>query len=441
MKKSQNSKVKLNSFDKSFSSDVFLKKPEKYREIEQFCKETKNIITMGSNYSYSPLSLSTDSLVLDIKKFNRILYFDKKKKEVTVEGGTKIYELLNFTLNYNLWIPQLPGYPYISLGGAVATNAHGKSCGLHGTIKKSVKKILLYHKTHGWLNLSEKENKEIFELTIGGLGLTGTIVSITFNLTEFIFTEFLTKKKKISSISDIVKNFNVQTKKKSHMYSWNTASDMKNFGQGFIFESTPRKNSNKISKIKAARKNTYNFPICFWNKYTIKAVNKIYFKILDSKEKETNESFTSAVFPFVGKENYFKLFGTKGFIESQLIVPNYALNDFLVELEKICKVDEPLITLLSFKIIRGDQKLIRFEGNGTCVTLDLVNNQKNQRFLQKIDKLCIEYKVLPSIIKDSRLSKNIFDQCYTEAEEFREQLLKFDKNRVYQSEISHKFKL
>ena len=121
---------------------------------------------------------------------------------------------MNFTLNYNLWIPQLPGYPYISLGGAVATNAHGKSCGLHGTIKKSVKKILLYHKTHGWLNLSEKENKEIFELTIGGLGLTGTIVSITFNLTEFIFTEFLTKKKKISSISDIVKNFNVQTKKR-----------------------------------------------------------------------------------------------------------------------------------------------------------------------------------------------------------------------------------
>ena len=141
MKKSQNSKVKLNSFDKSFSSDVFLKKPEKYREIEQFCKETKNIITMGSNYSYAPLSLSTDSLVLDIKKFNRILYFDKKKKEITVEGGTKIYELLNFTLNYNLWIPQLPGYPYISLGGAVATNAHGKSCGLHGTIKKSVKSL------------------------------------------------------------------------------------------------------------------------------------------------------------------------------------------------------------------------------------------------------------------------------------------------------------
>ena len=441
MKKNQNSKVIFNSFDKSFSTDVFLKKPEKYTEIEKFCKDSKNIITMGSNYSYVPLSLSTDSLVLDLKKFNRILNFNKKDKEITVEAGMKIYELLNFSLNYNLWIPQLPGYPYISLGGAVATNAHGKSCGLHGTIRKSIKKIFLFHKNHGWLNLSNKENKEIFELTIGGLGLTGTIMSITFDLTEFNFTEFSTKKKKIFSISEIEKNFNIKNKKKSHIYSWNIASDMNNFGKGFIFESRPKKNLKKISKISAPKRSTYDLPVCLWNKYTIRFLNKIYFQMLDFKKKQTNESFLDAVFPFVGKENYFKLFGSKGFIESQLIVPNYALSDFLKEVETICKRDEPLITLLSFKVIRGEQKLVRFEGNGTCVTFDVVNNKKNHNFLQKIDKLCIKYKALPSIIKDSRISKKTFDKCYPEAEEFRERLFKYDKNRVYQSEISNKFKL
>tara|TARA_B110000027_G_C16046536_1_gene267952 strand:- start:533 stop:1036 length:504 start_codon:yes stop_codon:yes gene_type:complete len=167
----------------------------------------------------------------------------------------------------------------------------------------------------------------------------------------------------------------------------------------------------------------------------------MYFKILDLKNKETNESFLDAIFPFVGKENYFKLFGSRGFIESQLIVPNHVLNDFLKEVEKICKIDEPLITLVSFKIIKGNQKLIRFEGNGTCVTFDLVNNKKNYQFLKKIDQLCIEYKILPSIIKDSRLSKNIFYKCYDEAEEFKERLFKFDRNRVYQSEVSKKLKL
>ena len=74
---------------------------------------------------------------------------------------------MNFTLSHNLWIPQLPGYPLITVGGAVAANSHGKSCAIHGTIRRSIESILLFHKTHGWMNLSEEENKEIFDLTIG----------------------------------------------------------------------------------------------------------------------------------------------------------------------------------------------------------------------------------------------------------------------------------
>ena len=90
-------------------------------------------------------------------------------------------DFLNFTFKQNLWIPQLPGYPLITLAGAVATNAHGKSCAVHGTIKNSIKNILIFHKTNGWLNLSEEENKEVFDLTVGGLGLTGSIIILHLN--------------------------------------------------------------------------------------------------------------------------------------------------------------------------------------------------------------------------------------------------------------------
>ena len=50
-----------------------------------------------------------------------------------------IVEFLNFTLGAGMWIPQIPGYPFISIGGAVACNVHGKSAELHGTIKNAVK--------------------------------------------------------------------------------------------------------------------------------------------------------------------------------------------------------------------------------------------------------------------------------------------------------------
>ena len=107
-----------------------------------------------------------NGISLNIQKFNRVLEFDKTKKTITVEAGINLIELLNFTLKQNLWIPQLPGYPTITVGGAVASNAHGKSCATHGTIRKSIKKILLFHKKHGWLNLSEDENKKFLNLQL-----------------------------------------------------------------------------------------------------------------------------------------------------------------------------------------------------------------------------------------------------------------------------------
>jgi len=431
----------LKSFDGSYSSDVILKRPEKYREIEKFSKYSQHLITMGSNYSYAPLSFHKESLVLDLEKFNRVLNFNEKKKEITIEAGMKIFEFLNFTLNYNLWIPQLPGYPYISLGGAAATNAHGKSCETHGTIRKSIKKILLYHKINGWLNLSNEENKEIFDLTIGGLGLTGTIVSITFNLTEYDFAEFLTIKKKVFSIEDSIKNLETKNDQSEFIYSWNTTDDIKNFGKGYIFKNIPKKNTKQISKIANIKNNNFKIPVCLWNKFTIKIINKIYFKFLDLQKKETTENFLNVIFPFIGKENYFKLFGSRGFIESQLLVSSFVLNDFLEEFKNLCKIYEPLITLFSFKLMSGEQTLLRFEGDRICVTFDFVNNKKNHIFLEKIDQLCIKYNILPSISKDSRISLKTFDKCYKEAEIFREKLIKFDKNRVYQSELSKRLKI
>ena len=68
-------------------------------------------------------------------------------------------------------------------------------------------------------------------------------------------------------------------------------------------------------------------------------------------------------------------------------------------------------------------------------------NKKNKEFLQHLDKLCIKYQILPSIIKDSRLEKDIFDKCYSEADIFRDKLSKFDKRRYYKSEISNRLKL
>ena len=433
-----NEKKIAHSFDKSFHSKIQFSKPSKYKEIENFSVQASNIITCGGNYSYSPIFLSKTSHVLDLKKFNRILNFDEENKEITVEAGLKISELLNFVLPYNLWIPQIPGYPFITVGGVVASNSHGKSCGIHGTIRKSIKSIKIFHKTNGWLDLSEKENKEIFDLTIGGLGLTGTIVSVTFTLNKFNGF-FITTKKLVNNLKETILELDSE-KSEKYIYSWHKSQGIKNFGEGIIFINTLVNNDkdNADNKLNFNTRKIYNLKV--WNQLTIKLANSIFY-LLNKQKLQKKETFSNVIFPFYGNEIYFSFFGSKGFRETQLLVRKENFEIFQDELYYLIKKIDPSITLLSLKNMSGEQKYLRFEADRICLTLDFINLKKNRAFLEKLDEICIKHNVIPSIIKDSRLSKKTVQNCYREFELFREKLLEFDKKRIYKSEVSDRLEI
>ena len=434
------------SFDKNYSAEILIKKPDKYRDIEKHSLTSGNLITMGSAYSYAPASFGKSKISICLEKFNRVIDFNKNNKTITVEGGMKIYDFLNFTLEHNLWLPQIPGYPSISIAGAVATNAHGKSCGFHGTIRNLIKKITIFHRDQGWLSLSNEENKDIFELTIGGFGLTGTIVDITFNLIDFQGFNFNTSIEKTHSSIDTAKKIIEKSNSENFVYSWNRADQKNKFGNGFIFQNKINLNSklNGLKKLKEVKfyQNKSLFIFNFWNKFTIKMFNSFYYNINKYVKKNNfDDTFQNVIFPFVGKENYFYMFGKKGFFETQILVSNSSIESFLEEFESLFRKHEPTITLFSLKNMSGKQSYLRFEDNKICLTFDFVNNKKNIEFMNLVDNLCIKYKALPSIIKDSRITETTVNQCYEYANNFRNDLLKYDKKRIYKSELSDRLAL
>ena len=102
MKNNLFEKKTYTSFDKNYSAKIYIKKPDKYREIENSSLSSNNLITMGSAYSYAAASFKKNSLSLSFEKFNRVTDFNKVKKTIKVEAGIKIFDFLNFTLEYSL---------------------------------------------------------------------------------------------------------------------------------------------------------------------------------------------------------------------------------------------------------------------------------------------------------------------------------------------------
>ena len=435
-------KKKISSLDRSTNVDVFIKRPDKYREIENFSLNTDNLITMGGCNSYTPASFKRNNLSLLFTKFDRIISFDKSNKTMTVEAGIKLSNLLNFTLKHNLWIPQIPGYTLITLGGAVAANTHGKSSDTHGTIRNQIKSILIFHKTHGWMKLSNEENKSIFDLTIGGFGLTGTIVNVELELIEITGYNFTTTIEKVSSTKDAVEKLNKRDFANLFSYSWNKTINKKRFGEGLIFNNKINENVKNlhIDKMQFKNKNLdRHFALNLWNKYSIKFFQNLYYNYFTIyKNKNNNDNFESVLFPYAGKESYFRMYGKKGFIESQLLVPLNKVDIFLDELEHLINTHEPEIVLFSIKKIIGKELFLRFENTGICFTFDFSKNEKNLNFLDKLDILCIKHRLKPSIIKDSRLESNTIKKCYNEFEIFKKTLSDFDNKKIYRSELSER---
>ena len=143
----------------------------------------------------------------------------------------------------------------------------------------------------------------------------------------------------------------------------------------------------------------------------------------------------------MGKEFYFSLFGDKGFFESQILINYEKVESFVSEFKNLVNLHKPTITLFSIKGMSGEHRYLRFEGNMVSLTFDTAKNKKNLNFINELDKLYIAYNVIPSVIKDSRIKKEVFDKCYKFANEFREDLRNFDHKRSYRSELSDRLGL
>ena len=159
------------------------------------------------------------------------------------------------------------------------------------------------------------------------------------------------------------------------------------------------------------------------------------------QKNKLNEDLIQVIFPYIGRESYFKLFGPKGFIESQILVSPNNIEIFMDEFLNIFKKHNPLITLFSLKNMRGEHGYLRFEDNSICVSFDFTNTKKNMEFMNLVDKLCVKHKAIPSIIKDSRLNKKTVNDCYVYYQDFKNKLKNYDNKRVYQSAISNKLGL
>lgn len=423
-------KAKISSFDGYTSVDGYLCYPDRIKDLNSIVNSSLELIPRGAGLSYSLGSAGTDVVSVCSLQFNRILDFDFETFEVTVESGVKFGDLLLFLFEKKRWLHPVPGYPDITIGGAVGFNIHGKSQTHGGVFSDWVESLQLWLPNQGPVHVDRKSNSQLFDLTMGGMGLTGFILSVKLRTVPLPGQGVLRRRHNVSSLLEAVEILK-KAEPASALFSWHIPTRL-NLGMGFVYEDTfvsqlVGKPKFKWAGLCPAPRASYLFD--YFKRLIIFLVPYVYFlqEILLPVKRELN--LFKAQFPFVGKEIYHRIFGKSGVLEYQALVPSSKTTDFFKDFEKIRNNSDISAAMISLKRFNGQRKYLNFNGEGICFSIDVLNSPKSVAFFVELDRLCISHGCLPNVSKDSRLNletvKNTYGLGY---DDFRQDIQKLKKS-------------
>jgi decaprenylphospho-beta-D-ribofuranose 2-oxidase len=143
----------------------------------------------------------------------------------------------------------------------------------------------------------------------------------------------------------------------------------------------------------------------------------------------------ASVFPVVGKEFYFRMFGRGGFREYQVLLPAGAWEEADRSLRALIRRHGVPVTLASLKLFRGKTSMLNFEGEGVCLAVDAPEGPGTRALFSDLDELTISLKGIVNVAKDSRIGAALVRRVYPDYELFKSGLAAFDPGRRFDSAL------
>ena len=154
--------------------------PKDEEELKNLIRIKNNFIFSGNGRSFGDQAINKNCIISS-KNFNKIISFDKKNGIIETESGVLLKDLIKYVLPHGWFAPICPGTKYVTIGGMVANNVHGKNI-LSNQIRFFIKEIYMMNGNNKIIKCSKNKNQNIFFTAIGGHGLTGMILRVKLKL-------------------------------------------------------------------------------------------------------------------------------------------------------------------------------------------------------------------------------------------------------------------
>ncbi|MDF3982434.1 FAD-binding oxidoreductase [Luteibacter sp. PPL554] len=378
---------------------------------------TAPALPYGNGRSYGDSCLNSGGTLLHTRGLDRFIAFDPREGRLECEAGVLFSDILDYVVSQGWFLPATPGTRFVTVGGAIANDVHGKNHHRAGTFGHHVESLVLQLTDGRRLQCSPSEHADLFYATIGGLGLTGVIVTAAFQLRRISSPWMATESRRFGQLTDFFTLSEESEKDYEYTVAWiDCTRTGKQLGRG-IFSRANHVPARREIRAAAQRPLTMPLtpPFSLVNPASLKAFNWLYYHKQRSAVIHDTVHYEPFFYPLDGIAHWNRMYGPSGFLQYQCVIPPtgaYAVTSEL--LATIARSGEgSFLAVLKQFGTRPSRGLLSFPRPGTTLALDFRNQgRKTLELLNRLDAIVDEAGGAVYPAKDARMSAERFRRYF-----------------------------
>jgi FAD/FMN-containing dehydrogenase len=368
-----------------------------------------SLLPYGLGRSYGDACLNQGRSLIDCSALNRFLAADLQEGWLRCESGASLGDILDFTVPRGWFLPVTPGTKFVTIGGAIANDVHGKNHHRAGTFGCHVRKLALCRSDAEIVICGPLQNADLFNATIGGLGLTGVILWAEIQLKAVQSTAIDVDILPFTSLEQFLALTEESDRDYEYTVAWVDSLSTRG-AKGIFFRGNHSATSGQWHARRFKPGLPWDLPGWVLNRATVKAFNFCYFLRNRSRTERTRMPYDSFFYPLDSVSGWNRVYGKKGFLQYQCVVPEAAGHVFEELLARIA--DSGMGSFLAVLKRFGSLKspgLLSFPRPGLTLALDFpMRGQKTLRLLEDLDTILQKAGGALYPAKDARMSPAMF---------------------------------
>jgi len=371
------------------------------------------LLPYGLGRSYGDSCLNNGHTLLDTARMDHFRRFDAESGVIECEAGTSLDAILRAAVPRGWFLPVTPGTKFVTVGGCIANDVHGKNHHRAGTFGRHVRSLELLRSDGSRLRCSPTENADLFSATIGGLGLTGLIVSAEIALRKIESPMIRAERIPFHSLDEFDELSRASDATHDYSVAW-----FDSFGgrepRGIFFRGNHAESGNEHRNREPQR-----LPIRLFSPFlmplTVRLFNETYFRANKHPHPQTID-FDPFFYPLDAVSNWNAIYGSKGFLQYQFVMPG-SVAEVLERVGK-SRMASFLTVIKKFGTLTSPG-MMSFPRAGTTVCFDFAEGSPRLKpLLEELDRIVLDGGGAIYPAKDSRMSPETFRRSFPQFEAF-----------------------